>query len=59
MTEQPKGYEQKTKICECSFTYNRKKHMITAGRRCGTQLIFKPEKFIKNFEIIKHGVLDN
>lgn len=45
---------KKTKICECSFSYNRRKHLITAGRRSGTQFIFKPEIFIKNFEIIKH-----
>ena len=51
--------ECKTRICECSFTYNRKNHLITAGRRGGTQMIFKPHIFGKLFEIIKHGAKRN
>jgi len=43
-------------ICECSFTYNRKNHLITAGRRGGTQFIFKPEIFAELFQIVKHVI---
>jgi len=46
--------DDKTEICECSFTYNRRKHLITAGRRGGTQFVFKPDVFAKLFTIIKH-----
>lgn len=44
----------KREICECSFTYNKNKHLITAGRRGGTQFVFKPHIFAKLFRIIKH-----
>lgn len=44
----------KIEICECSFTYNRRKHLITAGRRSGTQFVFKPHVFANLFEVIKH-----
>ncbi len=44
----------KREICECSFTYNRRNHLITAGRRGGTQFVFKPDVFAKLFEVIKH-----
>jgi len=44
----------KSQVCTCSIYYDKKSGLITVGRPHGTRFYFRPENFIKTFDLIIH-----